>query len=61
MNTEIKTAQHAWDFSTQPKDKVALYKILGKPWEVIAADLFTINNSNFLCIVHYHIMFQIVE
>ena len=33
----------------------------GTPWEVIEADIFTLNNKNHLCIVDYHSKFPIVK
>ena len=45
----------------QQKDKVISHEMPGKPWEVIIVDLFTINNSNFLCVVDYHSKLPIVR
>ena len=39
---------------TQPKDKVIHHDILAKPWEIIGADMFTLNNKHYLCIIDYH-------
>ena len=39
---------------TQPKDKIIHHYILAKPWEIIGADMFTLNNKHYLCIIGYH-------
>ena len=33
----------------------------GKPWEVIGIVIFTLNYTNYLCIVDYHIKFPVVK
>ena len=33
----------------------------GKLWKVVGPDMFTINSSNFLCIVNYYGKFAIVK
>ena len=38
----------------QPKGKVIHHDILVRPWDVIRADMFTLNNKHYLCIVDYH-------
>ena len=40
--------------ATQPNDKVMLHKILGRLWKSVGADIFTINNKLYLCIVDYN-------
>ena len=45
---------------TQPREKIIHHNIPGKPWEVIRADMFTLNNKNFFCIVEYHSTFPIL-
>ena len=37
------------------------HDIPGKTWEVIGADMFTLNNKNYLCIVDSHNKFPIVK
>ena len=37
------------------------YEILCRPWEVVGADVFMINNKTLLCIVDYHSKFPIVK
>ena len=46
---------------TQPKDKIIHYDILAKPWEVIGADMVTLNNKLYLCILDYHSKFPIIK
>ena len=46
---------------TQLKEKVIHHDIPGKPWEVMGADMFTLNNKNYLWIVDYHSKFPIVK
>ena len=36
---------------TQLKDKMIHHDILVRPWDVIGADMFTLNNKHYLCIV----------
>ena len=44
---------------TQPIDKLIPHELSGKPWEVIGADLFSINNKNSFCSVDYLSKFSI--
>ena len=46
---------------TKPRQKIIHHDIPGKPWEVIEADMLTLNNSYYLCIVDYHSKFPIVK
>ena len=46
---------------TQPKEKTTHHNILLRPWEVIAADIFQLNNKNYLCIVDYHSKFLVIK
>ena len=32
-----------------------------RPWDVIDADMFTVNNKHYLCIVDYHSKFPIIK
>ena len=47
--------------TTSPKDKVMSHKIRLTPWEAVGADIFTINNKHYLCIVDYHSEFPVVK
>ena len=66
MDTAVKNTMR--NYSTciefqqmQPKDKIILCDIAGKPWEVVGADLFNINRNNFLCIIDYHSKLPVVK
>ena len=57
MNTYIENAVESCSTclqfqQAQQKEKVIPHKIPGKPLEVIGADLFTISNSYFFCVLH---------
>ena len=45
---------------TQPKEKTT-HEILLRPWEVLGADVFQLNNKNYLCIVDYHSKFPVIK
>ena len=45
----------------QPEEEIIAMKYQTKPWKVIGADLFPINNSNFFHVVEYHSKFPIVK
>ena len=45
----------------QPNKKVIHHKIPGKAWEVGGADMFTLHNENYLCIVDYHSKFPVIK
>ena len=45
----------------QLKDNIIHFDILSKPWEVIGADMFTLNNKHYLCIVDHHSKFLIIK
>ena len=46
---------------TQPKEKIIHHKIPLRPWEVLGADIFQLNNKNDLRIVDYHSKFPIIK
>ena len=46
---------------TQPKDKMIHHDILVRPWDIVGAGLFTLNNKHYLCIVDYHSKFPIIK
>ena len=46
---------------TQPKSRIIHQDILAKPWEVIGADMFTLNNKHYLCIIDYHSKLPIIK
>ena len=49
-------------FSTNAvKGKIIHHEIPGKPWEVVGADMLTLHNKNYLCIVDHHSKFQVTK
>ena len=42
-------------------DKTVSQEILGRPWESVEADILTINNKHYPCIVDYHSNFPVVK
>ena len=46
---------------TQPKDKMIHHDIPARPWEMIGADMFTLNNKHYLCIIDYHSKFPVIK
>ena len=46
---------------TQPNDKIIHHNIPIRTWDKISADMFTLNNKQYLCIVDYHSKFPIVK
>ena len=57
----LKIVTHLTFQQTQPKDKITNHDILVRLWDVIAADMFTLNNKQYLCIVDYHSKFLIIK
>ena len=57
-----KTAIHVLNFSKHSlRKKIIDHDIPIRPWDVIGADMFQLNNKNYLCIVDYHSKFQAVK
>ena len=50
-----------WISAGTTKGQINSQVMPGKPREVISADLFTIDNSNFLCVVDYHSKFLTIN
>ena len=46
---------------TQPKEKMIHHDIPLRPWEVLAADVFHLNNKNYLCMVDYPSNFPVIK
>ena len=44
-----------------PKEKIIHHDIPLRPWEVLGAHIFQINNKNYLCIVDYHSKFLVIK
>ena len=61
IENHIKTVLHDFTFSKPNQEKIIHHNIPGKPWEVIGADMFTLNSKNYLCIVDYLSKFPIVK
>ena len=45
----------------QPKEETIHHDIPMRPRNVIGADMFQLNNKNYLCIVDYHSMFSVIK
>ena len=45
----------------QYKEKMIHHDILVRLWDVIGTDTFTLNNTQYLCIVDYHSKFPIIK
>ena len=45
----------------QPKKKIIHYEVPGKPWEIVGADLFSLHNKSYLCILDYHSKFHVIK
>ena len=60
IENHIQTALHFLTFSKHNQNKTH-HEIPGKPWEVIEADMFTLYNRNYLCIVDYPSKFPVIK
>ena len=45
----------------QPQERIIHHDIPLQPWEVVGADIFHYNNTNYLCIVDNNSKFPIVK
>ena len=45
----------------QHREKTIHHDIPMRPWDVICADMFQLNNKNYICIVDYHSKFLVVK
>ena len=62
IENHITNCSTCLDFQqTQLKEKFIHHEIPGKLWEVLGADMFTLNNKNYLCIVDYHSKFPVIK
>ena len=48
-------------WQTQPKDKNIHHDSPVRQWNIIGADMFTLNNKHYLCIVDYKSKFPIIK
>ena len=46
---------------TQLKNNIICHDIPARPWEIAGADMFTLNNQHYLCIVDYHSKFPVIK
>ena len=45
----------------QPKNKIIHHDIPIRLWDVIGADMFTLDNKQYLCILDYHSKFPVIK
>ena len=45
----------------QPKEKIIHQDIPVRLWDIVGADMFNINNNNYLCMIDYHSKFPIIK
>ena len=43
------------------KGKIIHNEVPGKSWKVVEAEMFTLHNKNYLCIVNYHHKFPVIK
>ena len=59
IDNHVKNCSTCLEFQQmQPKEKTMHHDILVRLWDVIGADVFQLNNKNYLCIVDYHSISQ---
>ena len=46
---------------TKPMEKTIYHDIPLRLWKVLGADVFQLNNKNYLCVVHYHRKFPVIK
>ena len=62
IESHIKSCNTCLEFQqTQPKGKIIYHDIPLRPWEVSGADIFHLNNNNYLCIIDFHSNFSVVR
>ena len=45
----------------QPKEKIIHLEVPENPKEIVGADMFTLHNRNYLCILDYHSTFSVIK
>ena len=63
-NTEIhiKSCNTCLEFhQMQAKEKRVHHDTTQRPWEVLGADIFHLNNKNYLSIIDYHSKFLVIR
>ena len=62
IKNNVKQCVSCLDYQhTQPHESTISYDLLCRPWEVVDADTFSINNNMLLCIVDYYSKFFIMK
>ena len=61
IEKHIKLFYISWFQQTQPKERIIHHKIPAKPWEIVGADVYTLHNGNYLCIVDYQSKFPVFK
>ena len=62
IEKHIKGCNTCLEFQqTQPKEKIIHHDISLRPWEVLGADIFHLNNKHYLCIIDYPSKFQVIK
>ena len=57
-----KNCSTCFDFQqTQSKEKIMHHEIQGQLRMSVDADIFTLHNKNYLCIVDYHSKFPVIK
>ena len=62
IENHVKNCNTCLEFQQmQPKEKIIQHDIPLRPWDVLGADIFQLNNKNYLCIVDYHSKFPVIK
>ena len=62
IENHVKNSSTFLEFQQmQPKEKTIQNDIPMKPWDVIGADMFQLNNKNYICLVDYHSTFPVIK
>ena len=62
IENHVKNCSTCLQFQqTQPREKTIHHDIPLRPWDMIGADVFQLNNKNYLCIVDYHSTFLVIK
>ena len=58
----VKSSSTCLEFQqTQLKEKTIHHDMPVRPWDVMGANVFQLNNKNYICIVDYHSKFPVVK
>ena len=62
IDNYIKKLYHSLEFQQiQPREKIIHHDIPVRPMDMVGADMFNINNKNYLCIIDHHSKFPIIK